>query len=77
MSPLVHTRRFALEQRCNRGGAFASRPHRSEQPVFFRCPRRPGSTHFFTLSLDPKSTIRCGSSAAGPDDRGSSNTLNN
>jgi hypothetical protein len=51
VSPLVHTRRFALEQRCNRGGAFASRPHRSEQPVFFRCPRRPRNSHFSAFTF--------------------------
>jgi hypothetical protein len=48
----MHHRRRALEQRCNRGGAFASRPHRSEQPVFFRCPRRPRNSHFFTFFDD-------------------------
>src|SRR5712672_2412706 len=40
-----------LEQSCNRGGAFSSRPHRSQQPVFFRCPRTPRSAHFFAFSL--------------------------
>ena len=57
VSSLVHPRRFALEQRCNRGRAFASRPHRSEQPVFFMCPRRPRNSHFFTFSA---SSTRCG-----------------
>jgi hypothetical protein len=36
---------------CNRDGAFASRPHRSYQPVFFRYPRRPRDAHFFTFSF--------------------------
>src|SRR6266851_5751117 len=49
---LLHRRRFALEQRGNRGGAFASRPHRSEQPVFFRRPRRPGERAFLRLQPD-------------------------
>ena len=47
----MHPRRFALEQRCNRSGAFAGGPHRSEEPVFFRCPRRPRSAHFFAFCL--------------------------
>src|SRR6266852_8931737 len=66
----MHHRRRALEQRCNRGGAFASSPHRSEQPVFFRCPRRPRNSHFFTFfddALAPRQLPAKHTTGAGPE----------